>query len=244
VQNVPLVSTQPSDSASSCVCNLMRRRPVDLTPLAYGARRPLLISPANRIRSAQRRRCIGCYKMGSIDSGLWCWDATTHAVSDDAPSQRRGKRGVLSFSLEVGVRQGSVSLPCKSLRGVSAPNTSSPLGSVRPEYAMFIIQFFHLFRALHIRGKNHRWLLVRRWKTFPMSLDICQARHLRAFSKKSFHLLRRVLHTVVGFPSIFIFRAAFPFHRILKLSHRFIPSSHLSRIENDLTHDDLFHLPL
>jgi len=89
--------------------------------------------------------------MCSIDSGLWCWDATTQAASDDAPSQRRGWRAVLSFSFEVGMRQGRVTLPCKSLRGVRAPNTSSPLRSVRPEYSMSIIQsIFHL--ELHIVG--------------------------------------------------------------------------------------------
>ena len=60
--------------------------------------------------------------MCSVDSGLWCWDATTQAASDDTPSQRRGWRGVLSFSFEVDVRQGRVTLPCKSLRGVRAPN--------------------------------------------------------------------------------------------------------------------------
>ena len=32
---------------------------------------------------------------------------------------------MLSFSFEVGMRQGRVTLPCKSLRGVSAPNTES-----------------------------------------------------------------------------------------------------------------------
>ena len=58
-----------------------------------------------------------------MESGLWCWDATTEAASDDAPSQRRGWRGVLSFSFEVRVRQGRVTLPCKSLQGVRAPNT-------------------------------------------------------------------------------------------------------------------------
>jgi len=87
----------------------------------------------------------------SVDSGFWCWDATTQAATDDAPSQRRGWRGVLSFSLGVGVRQGRVTLPCKSLRGVRAPNTSSPLRSVRPEYSMSIIQsLFHL--ELYIVG--------------------------------------------------------------------------------------------
>ena len=61
--------------------------------------------------------------MCSVDIGLWCWDATTQAASDDALSQRRGWRGVLSFSFEVGVRQGRVTLPCISLRGVRVPNS-------------------------------------------------------------------------------------------------------------------------
>jgi len=69
-----------------------------------------------------RPRRIRCYKMCSIHSGLCCWDATTQAASDDAPSQRRGWRGVLSFFFEVGRRQGRVTLPCKSLRGVRVPN--------------------------------------------------------------------------------------------------------------------------
>jgi len=63
--------------------------------------------------------------MCSIDSGLWCWDATIQAASDDAPSQRRRWRGVLSFSFKVHVRQGRVPLPCKSLQGVRAPNSMS-----------------------------------------------------------------------------------------------------------------------
>jgi len=123
VRNVPLLSTHSSDCLSSSVCNFMRRRPIHLLPLAQGARRSPLIYPANRLRSDGRPRRIRCYKMCSVDSGLWCWDATTQAASDDAPSQRRGWRGVLSFSFEVGVRQGRVTLPCKSLRGVRAPNT-------------------------------------------------------------------------------------------------------------------------
>jgi len=44
-------------------------------------------------------------------------------ASDDAPSQRRGWRGVLSFRFEVRVRQGRVTLPCKSFRAVRAPNS-------------------------------------------------------------------------------------------------------------------------
>ena len=34
VQNVPLPSTNSSDCLSSSVCNLMRRRPIHLLPLA------------------------------------------------------------------------------------------------------------------------------------------------------------------------------------------------------------------
>jgi len=86
-----------------------------------------------------------------MDSGLWCWDAPTQVSSDDAPSQRRGWRGVLSFSFEHRVRQGRVTLPCKSLRRVCVPNTSSPLRSVRPEYSMSIIQPILHFE-LHIVG--------------------------------------------------------------------------------------------
>jgi len=101
----------------------MCRRPIHLLLLASGARRSPLIYPASRVRSDGRPRRIRCYKMCSVDSGLSCWYATTQAASDDAPSQRRGWRGVLSFSFEVGMRQGRVTLPCKSLRGVRAPNT-------------------------------------------------------------------------------------------------------------------------
>jgi len=107
--------------------------------------------PANRIRSVARPRRRRCYKMCSIHSGLWCWDATSQAASDDAPSQRQGWMGVLSFSIEVRVCQGRVTLRGKSLRGVWAPNTSSPLPSVRPEYSMSIIQ--SIFRLeLHTVG--------------------------------------------------------------------------------------------
>jgi len=70
-----------------------------------------------------RPQRIRCYKMCSIDSGLWCWESTTQAASDDAPSQRWGSRGVLSFFFEVRMRHGRVTLPCKSLPGVRAPNS-------------------------------------------------------------------------------------------------------------------------
>ena len=82
---------------------------------------------------------------------FWCWDATTQAASEDAPSQRQGWRGLLSFSFEVRACHGRVTLLCKSLQRVSAPNTSSPLRSLRPEYSLSIIQsILHL--ELHIVG--------------------------------------------------------------------------------------------
>jgi len=111
VRSVPLPSTHCSDWLSSSVCNLMRRGPIHLLRHAYGARSSPPIYPANRNRSDRCPRRIQCYKMCFVDSGLWCWDPTTQAVSDDAPSQSRGWRGVLSFSFEVYVRQGRVTLP-------------------------------------------------------------------------------------------------------------------------------------
>jgi len=122
VQNVPLHSTHSSDCLSPSVSNLMRRRLIHVLPLAYVARRSPLIYPANRTLSDGRPRRIWCYKMCSIDSGLWCWDAPTQAARDDAQSQCRGWRGVLSFCFEVRMRQGRVTLHCKSCRGVRAPH--------------------------------------------------------------------------------------------------------------------------
>jgi len=101
VQKVLLPSTHSFNCLSSSVCNLMRRRPVHLPPPAYGARRSPLIHPANRIRSEGQPRPVWYFKMCSIDSGLRCWDATTPAASDDAPSQPQGSRGVLLFSFKV-----------------------------------------------------------------------------------------------------------------------------------------------
>jgi len=128
VRNVPLPSTHCSDCLSSSVCNLMRRRPIHLLPPAQGAGRSPLIYPANRVRSVGQLRRIRCYRMCSIDSGRCYWDATTPAASNDALSQRQGWRGVLSFSFEVGVHQGRVTLPSKSLRGVRSPNTGPSHG--------------------------------------------------------------------------------------------------------------------
>ena len=111
VQNVPLPSTLWSDNLSLSVCNLMRCYPMHLLPPAHGARRSPLIYPANRIRLDRQPRRILCYKMYFNNSGLWCWDATTQAASDDAPSQRRGRRGVLSLFFKVRAHQGRVTLP-------------------------------------------------------------------------------------------------------------------------------------
>jgi len=77
-----------------------------------------------------------------------------------------------------------------------------------------------------------------------MLLDISQARHLRVLPMKPFHLFMRVPHTLEGFAHIFILRASFPFNKIPKLFHWFIPSSNLSRVGNLLTLDDPFYLPL
>jgi len=54
VQNVRLVSTHSSDCLSSSVCSSMRRGPIHLLPLVYGARRSPLIDAANGIRSDGR----------------------------------------------------------------------------------------------------------------------------------------------------------------------------------------------
>jgi len=51
VQSVRLPSTPSSNCLSSSVCNLLRHRPIDLPPLAYGARGSPLVYPANSIWS-------------------------------------------------------------------------------------------------------------------------------------------------------------------------------------------------
>jgi len=99
VQSVPLPSTHSCDCLSLSVCNCRHRRPIHLPPPAQGAWRSPYIYPLNRTRPDRRPPCIWCYKMCSVDSGLWCWDATTQSASADAPSQPGGPRGVLSFFL-------------------------------------------------------------------------------------------------------------------------------------------------
>ena len=57
------------------------------------------------IRSDRWPWRIWCYKMGSNDSSLWWGDATTQPSCDDAPSQYRGRRGVLLWFFEVRLRK-------------------------------------------------------------------------------------------------------------------------------------------
>ena len=125
--------------------------------------------------------------------------------------------------------------------GESVRLTRAPLFEVFvPNTFKSIIHSIDPLGAPHSRGKNHRRLLVHRWKTFLMLLDLAQARHLRVFSMKPFHLFLRVLHTLGWLPGIFILRASLPFHKIPKLLYLFIPSSNLPRIRNDLAFDDPF----
>jgi len=172
VPHVPLLSTHSFDCLSSSVCNLMRRRPIHLLPLPQVAQRSPLIYPANMIRSDRRPRRIRCYKMCSIDSGLWCWDATTQAASDDAPSQRRGWRGVLSFSFEVRVRQGRVTFPYKSLREVRAPNTttrtrrSDPI-SHRTSLRTYQVHDFRLSSLPPFQWLTSSWMMSQSRPTRP-----------------------------------------------------------------------------
>ena len=156
LQIVPLPSTHHSDWLSSSVCNLMRRCPMHLLTLAYGAWKSPVIYPVSRMLSAGRPRYIPSYWRCSDDSDSWCWDSTTQPASDDTPSQHRSWRGLLSVSSEVRACHGRATMPGKSSRGVHVSNTSSLLPSDWPEYSMSIIQFIsHFFRAPHSGCKNH-----------------------------------------------------------------------------------------
>jgi len=135
MQSVPWLSTYSSYCWSSSVCNFMRRRPNHLPLLAFCVRKFALIYPGNRIRLDRQLWHIRCYKMCSNNSGLWCWDATTQAASDDARFQLRGWRQVVPFLFEVCARQGRVNLPQKSLRGVRAPNKKIAVTQVRKRCA-------------------------------------------------------------------------------------------------------------
>jgi len=101
--------------------------------------------------------------------------------------------------------------------------------------------FYH---DLHIVGvKTTGVYLSINAKIFLTLHDLSRALHLPVFSMKPFLFLLRVLHTFGWFPSILILCAAFPFHKLSKLFHRFIPSSNFSRVRYDLTLDDPFYLP-
>ena len=158
LQNHLLLATYFSDCLSSSVGSLMRPHPINLLLLAQGVRRAPLMYPANRIRSVGRPRRRRCYKMCSIDIGLWCWDATSQAASDDAPSQRRGWRGVLSSSFEVGMRQGRVTLPCKSLqesvRLIPGKGRPPPQPMRPPEFQPRNAVWNHRLRV-HIHHPHH-----------------------------------------------------------------------------------------
>jgi len=92
--------------------------------------------------------------MCSVDSGLRCWEAITQAASEDAPSQRRGWRGVLSFSFEVGARQGRGTLPCESLPGVRAPNTINLKEGAEPPWGPIYQMSAHQLNELDKYLKN------------------------------------------------------------------------------------------
>jgi len=160
MQNVPLPSTNSPDCLSSSVCNLIHRCPIHLLPIASGARRSPLIYPSNRIQADGRPQRIRYYQVCSNDRGLWCWDATTQAASDDSGSQRRGWRGVLSFFFGVRARQCRVTLSQKSLWGVCAPNSS--------EYPNSLRIFGHFNHAL-ISKDNHFTVFL-----YPILILLCR----------------------------------------------------------------------
>jgi len=71
-----------------------------------------------------------------------------------------------------------------------------------------------------------------------MLLDLLYSQHLRALPTKPFHLLLPVLHSLKGFPSIFILHAAFPLQKVPNLLHILILSPNLSQIRDDLPLDN------
>jgi len=125
MQNVPLPLNHSSESLSSSVCNLICRHLIYVPTPAQGAQRSPLILPMHRIRSDGRPRPVRCYSMCSNACGLWCWDATTQAATDEARLQRRGRRPVLSCFFKVRAHQGRVTVPSKSVQGFRAPNSIS-----------------------------------------------------------------------------------------------------------------------
>jgi len=142
----PEPSTYIFDMVSLRVCNIMRLCPVHLLLLVYAAPRSPRIYLTNRIQSNRRPGCVACYMIGSNDSGLWCQDARTPLSGGASLFQRQGQRAALSIFFKVHARQGRVTLHPTGLHEVRAPNTCSPLRSVRSAYSMSIKQFNFLFK--------------------------------------------------------------------------------------------------
>jgi len=152
LQIVPLPSTHHSDWLSSSVCNLMRRCPMHLLTLAYGAWKSPLIYPASRILSAGQPRYIPSYLRCSDDSDSWCWDSTTQAASDDAPSKHRGWRGLLSVSSEVRACHGRATMPGKSSRESICLTRAPFFQVIGPNTLCLLYSLFPISFELHIVG--------------------------------------------------------------------------------------------
>ena len=143
--------------------------------------------------------------MCSIDSGLWCWDTTTQAASDDAPSQRRGWRGVLSFSFEVRVRQGRVTLPCNSLRGVRAPNIYlvMQVWFPRREYAVGPAPQGHSYDRICCHENDPCQLLIGKLRSVPYPIYMTSVLQRSVMTLSCSHIEKGTqlrLDTVCGGP--------------------------------------------
>jgi len=150
---------------------------------------------------------------------------------------------VSDLFLEDCAHEGRVTLPGKSLRGFRALKTSSPLRSIRAEYSLSIIQSNFLLK-LHIVEVKPLPFACPLVENISMLLHLSWAWHLRVSFMKPLHLFLWVVHTLGWFPSILMLHAAFPVYKVPKLFHRFIPSSNLSLVRNDITFEDPFYLPL
>jgi len=137
-QSVLLPATHSSECRSSSVDHIMRRHPIHLPQPVSGAQRSPLTCPANRVRWPAPPQRIRCCKLHSHDTGLWCWDPTPQAASDDMPSQRGAGGGRYLFPPKfVPVKVGEhwpVNPYRESMRLTGAP----PLPSVCPEYSILV----------------------------------------------------------------------------------------------------------
>jgi len=146
---------------------------------------------------------------------------------------------VLFFSFEVHGCQGSVTLPSKSLQGVHAPNTSSPLRSVRPEYSRSIIQYNFRLKLHTVGVKTIGVCLLTAGKPIYVTRPLvgpafpgflyetipplpAQSSYLRVVPKDS-----HPPHSL-------------SFHKIPKRFYRFIPSSNLSCRRNNRAFNNSF----